>query len=287
MASWRLILLLGCLLALTQAVGASDHSRLYPRDECPAGSILCDFFGCVPGAQCPDQCNARTAATCGFSVNGHGCRLEADKCIQDLTCAAPVNGTCAAGCTPCDTMRCTVAGLTCPTPCAGIADPNTCNGSAALNGLGCRWSNNKCSDFSFDGKGFTSVAPLPSPTSSTSASSATASSSSTSSNDDDGGDSPDMAPVRTSDMGRIGAIIGGVVGALAFAGILILVVHRYLQKKAQRERNGIRLDDSDVAGLGMKVPSIRYKPDEFLPAVRSALHLGNIKHTHNSTLPAV
>ncbi|KAJ1986301.1 hypothetical protein H4R33_003435 [Dimargaris cristalligena] len=280
-----------CLLSVSVTAWPSAYNQtgaiLATRQTCDPGFIACDYYGCVAGDQCPDQCNARGVDTCAFGANGHGCRWESDTCIQDLTCGRPVDGQCAAGCIECGSLRCTVAGLTCPTPCGGLPDANTCNGAAQLGDVGCRWQDTQCVDFDTLHQVFVTPTPVSTSASATATDSTSTTATATESTESEPSvdESPDMAPIQSSNMGRIGAIIGGVVGGLALLGIIILMAHRYLQKRAERQRNGIRLEDNDFGGAAMKMPDVRYKPDEFLPAVRSALHLGDIKHSHNRALP--
>ncbi|KAJ1983344.1 hypothetical protein H4R34_001330 [Dimargaris verticillata] len=280
------------IFAAGPAHGLNPHWRanvtLARRDDCPQGQLLCDFFGCVPGSTCPDQCNARGAGECGFSINGKGCRWQGNSCIQDIQCGLPVDGKCSVGCIPCGNYGCAPAGMTCPTPCAGIADPNQCNGASPLNGRGCRWQDNSCVLFDETTNNFataSSVSYHSTATSSDSASEETEVSASDNGESTGGEeeDSGDMAPVDSSDMGRTGAVIGGVVGGMAFLGILILAIHRIIQKKNEVRRNGVRLRDDDVSN--MSAPEVRYKPEEFLPVVRDALNMNHIQHTHNRALP--
>ncbi|KAJ1977119.1 hypothetical protein H4R35_002425 [Dimargaris xerosporica] len=283
------------VLAAGPAHGLNPHwhtnATLARRDDCPRGQLLCDFFGCVPGTTCPDQCNARGAGECGFSVNGKGCRWEANSCIQDISCGLPVDGECAAECIPCANFGCAPAGLTCPTPCEGIADPNQCNGARSLNSRGCRWQGNSCVLFDETTNNFataSSISYLSTATSSDAASEETDaslsdSSDGTSDSEKEAEGSGDMVPVDSSDMGRTGAVIGGVVGGMAFLGILILAIHRVIQKKNEIRQNGVRLRDDDVSN--MSAPKVRYKPEEFLPVVRDALNMSHIQHTHNRSLP--
>ncbi|KAJ1656242.1 hypothetical protein IWQ61_004151 [Dispira simplex] len=252
---------------------------------CPAGQVYCDFFGCVGGNECPQQCNARSVENCNFSANGRGCRWGGQACVQDIQCSAS-EGICSEGCVGCSSYGCAPAGYTCPRPCGGYAGPNSCNGASKLGSIGCRWDDQGCQFFDVTNNNFVEVTTTFSDAASATTSSSTSSNTANENKDeDDDSGNTEMAPVEASNMGQVGAIIGGVVGGLAFLGIVVLLAHRYLQKKAQIRRRGIRLEDNDVGGTGMKVPEVRYKPEEFLPAVQSALKMDHIRHTHNNHLP--
>ncbi|KAJ1959576.1 hypothetical protein IWQ62_004553 [Dispira parvispora] len=265
---------------------AFTNTTVYPRQAagCPPGQVYCDFFGCVAGNECPQQCNARSVGDCSFSANGRGCRWGGEFCVQDIQCSA-TEGICSKGCVGCSSYGCAPAGYSCPRPCGGYADPNSCNGASQLGSIGCRWDGQGCQFFDVAKNNFAEVTATFSDAESTTTSSPTSSSTTDDSEDKDDSGNTDMETVESSNMGRVGAIIGGVVGGLAFLGIVVLLAHRHLQKKAQIRRQGVRLEDNDVGGAGMKIPEVHYKPEEFLPAVQSALKMDNIRHTHNNHLP--